>query len=40
MPLNEADIKNVKRSLDRLDESDQMLFRLLATTGMRLSEAF
>jgi integrase len=39
-PLNEADIKNVKCNLDRLDTGDQVLFRLLATTGMRLSEAF
>src|ERR1700730_887390 len=40
LPLSEADIRNVKRNLDRLDESDQLLFRVLATTGMRLSEAF
>jgi integrase len=40
LPLNEADIKNAKSNLDRLDKGDQMLFRLLATTGMRLSEAF
>ncbi len=40
LPLSEADIKNAKRSLDRLDKGDQMLFRLLATSGMRLSEAF
>jgi integrase len=40
-PLTDADIKNAKSNLvDRLDKSDQMLFRLLATTGMRLSEAF
>jgi integrase len=40
LPLNEADIKNVQSNLDRLDKGDQVLFRLLATTGMRLSEAF
>ena len=40
LPLDEADIKNAKRNLDRLDESNQFLFRLLAATGMRLSEAF
>ncbi len=33
-------MKVVKRNLDKLSESDQLLFRLLATTGMRLSEAF
>jgi integrase len=40
LPLNEADIRNVKRNLEQLDEGDQLLFRLLAATGMRLSEAF
>jgi len=40
LPLDETDIRNVKRNLDQLDESDQLLFRLLAATGMRLSEAF
>jgi len=40
LPLSETDIRNVKRNLDRLDESDRLLFRVLATTGMRLSEAF
>jgi integrase len=40
LPLNEADIRNVKRNLNRLDEDDQLLFRVLAATGMRLSEAF
>jgi integrase len=40
LPLNEADIKTIKCNLDRLDTGDQVLFRLLATTGMRLSEAF
>ena len=40
LPLSEADIKNAKRELGQLDENDQLLFRLLAATGMRLSEAF
>jgi integrase len=40
LPLSEADIRNVKRNLDRLYEGDQQLFRVLAATGMRLSEAF
>jgi integrase len=40
LPLNESDIRNVKRNLERLDENDQLLFRVLAATGMRLSEAF
>ena len=40
LPLNEADIKETKHSLGELDKADQLLFRLLATTGMRLSEAF
>jgi integrase len=39
-PLNDADIKLVKRNLDKLGEWDQLLFRLLASTGMRISEAF
>jgi integrase len=40
LPLSETDIRNVKQNLDRLDEGDQLLFRVLAATGMRLSEAF
>jgi integrase len=40
LPLTDADMKEIKRNFARLDEGDQMLFRLLATTGMRLSEAF
>ena len=40
LPLSETDIRNVKQNLDRLDEGDQLLFRMLAATGMRLSEAF
>ena len=40
LPLSDADMKECKRNLDKLSESDQLLFRVLATTGMRLSEAF
>ena len=40
LPLADADIKAIKRDLARLDEADQLLVRLLASTGMRLSEAF
>lgn len=39
-PLNEADMKNVKRNLDKLAAADQLLLRVLSSTGMRLSEAF
>lgn len=40
LPLSDADMKVVKRNLSRLDTSDQLLVQLLASTGMRLSEAF
>jgi integrase len=40
LPLTDADMKEVKRNFARLGESDQLLVRLLASTGMRLSEAF
>ena len=33
-------MKAIKRNLARLDKSDQLLVRLLASTGMRISEAF
>jgi integrase len=39
-PLSEADIRDLKRNLHTLSEDDQLLFRVLASTGMRLSEAF
>jgi integrase len=39
-PLDDADIAATKARLGELDKSDQRLFRLLACTGMRLSEAF
>jgi integrase len=40
LPFNDADARELKRNLGKLREKDQLLFRLLATTGMRLSEAF
>jgi integrase len=40
LPLSEVDIKTVKRNFGQLDRHDQLLLRLLAATGMRLSEAF
>jgi integrase len=40
LPLTDADMKECKLNLDKLSASDQLLFRVLATTGMRLSEAF
>ena len=33
-------MEECQRNLDKLSESDRLLFRLLASTGMRLSEAF
>jgi integrase len=40
LPLSETDIKNIRSNFDRISEHDQLLFRILASTGMRLSEAF
>ena len=40
LPLSDADMKLIRRDLSRLDKNDQLLIRLLAATGMRLSEAF
>ncbi len=40
LPLNDADMKVIGANLKQLDKSNQLLLRLLATTGMRLSEAF
>src|SRR5665213_1556476 len=40
LPLSDADMKAIKRNLTRLDKADQLLVRLLASTGVRLSEAF
>jgi integrase len=38
--LDDADLKACKRKLRTLSKSDQLLFRLLEATGMRLGEAF
>jgi integrase len=40
VPLTDDDMKTCKGKLGTLAEADQLLFRLLATTGMRLGEAF
>ncbi len=40
LPLDEADMKKIRGNLHLLSESDQLLLRILAATGMRLSEAF
>ena len=39
-PLTDADMKVIKRNFGKLDASEQLLVRLLASTGMRLGEAF
>jgi integrase len=40
LPLGDGDMKECKRNLSKLTGADQLLFRLLATTGVRLGEAF
>ena len=40
LPLTDTDMEEIKRNFALLSESDQLLVRLLASTGMRLSEAF
>jgi integrase len=40
LPLTDADIKATKHHLGELAAADQVLFRLLASSGLRLSEAF
>jgi integrase len=40
LPLDDADIRNVKKNLGGLDKNDQLLIRILAATGMRLAEAY
>ncbi len=40
LPLSDGDMKVIKRNLGKLSGSEQLLFRVLASTGMRLSEAF
>jgi integrase len=39
LPLDDADMKAIKANIGTLDKSDQLLLRLLGSTGMRLSEA-
>jgi integrase len=39
-PYSDDDMKLIRKNLHRLDKSDQLLVRLLATTGLRRSEAF
>ena len=40
LPLNDDDMVLIKANLGKLNERDQLLLRLLATTGMRFSEAY
>lgn len=40
LPFDAADMALIRANLSRLDASDQLLLRLLATTGMRRGEAF
>lgn len=39
VPFDASDLKLIKSGFDTLSKSDQLLIRLLAATGMRLSEA-
>ena len=39
-PFNDDDMKVIRANLHKLGKSDQLLVRLLATTGMRRGEAF
>ena len=40
LPLDSADMKAIRGGLGELAKSDQLLLRLLASTGLRLGEAF
>lgn len=40
LPLSEADMELARGNLHRLSIKDQLLWKLIATTGMRLGEAF
>jgi integrase len=40
VPLSDEDMELARKKLERLSAEDQLLWKLLATTGMRLSEAF
>jgi integrase len=39
-PFKDDDLKVIRANLDKLPESDRLLIRILATTGMRLGEAY
>ena len=40
LPFDENDMKLIRAGLHRLDDKDQLLVRVLATMGLRRSEAF
>jgi integrase len=40
LPMKDNDMKIIKKNLGRLDDADQLLIRLLASTGLRISEAY
>ncbi len=39
-PFDDADMKKIRANLHKLEPNDQLLLRVLATTGMRRGEAF
>lgn len=39
-PISDDDMKIIRRNIGKLNASDQLLIRLLGSTGMRLGEAF
>lgn len=39
-PFDDDDMKKIRANLHKLDKNDQLLLRVLATTGMRRGEAF
>lgn len=39
-PFDDADVKKIKANIHKLEPNDQLLLRVLATTGMRRGEAF
>jgi integrase len=39
-PFDDDDVKKIRANLHKLDKADQLLLRVLATTGMRRGEAF
>jgi integrase len=40
LPFSDDDMKSIRANLDQLTPADRLMVRLLATTGMRLGEAF